>query len=264
MAEEILKARPVCGFAREHKAAIAFDPRHLHHCGVRIGRIEVARISVLQRHPLDLAVEVIRPAMIAAGEFAGIAAFRRDHERAAMSALIVDDANALVLIADQHDRLASDPGREIVARIFHLAFVPDVDPGRAENPFKLQLEYRRVRIDAPMHAARLHEARELLRRELRHAAPRQRRSPSGRTIAPARRLPPGVWANRSFPARAAAGSWCRTPRPCRWQARRGWRSESGRCRPGSDRDGGWQTEARAACRRVGPPCPQARRRPPDP
>jgi hypothetical protein len=65
--------------------------------------------------------------MIAADEFGRIAAFRRDHERAAMGALIVDDVDTLVPIADQHDRLAFDPGGEIVPGMFHLGLVPDRD-----------------------------------------------------------------------------------------------------------------------------------------
>jgi hypothetical protein len=82
-------------------------------------------------HTLAFAL-VIRPTMIAAGEFGRIAAFRHDQERAAMGALIVD-VDALVPIADQNDRLAPDPGGEIVLGMFHLALVRDRDPGSPEK-----------------------------------------------------------------------------------------------------------------------------------
>src|SRR5215472_6500998 len=100
MAEKILKTGTVCCFAREHKTTIALDPWHLHHGGFRVGGVEVARVSMLQRHPFDAAVEVIRPTVIAAGEFAGVAVLRRHHERAAMGALIVDDMDTLIPVAD--------------------------------------------------------------------------------------------------------------------------------------------------------------------
>ena len=94
VAEEFFQARPVRGFAGEDEAAIALHPRHLHHRGLRIVRIEIARIAVLQRHRLEPAVEMIGPAVIAALEFVGVALVVRDHHRAAMGALVVDDADA--------------------------------------------------------------------------------------------------------------------------------------------------------------------------
>jgi len=51
--------------------------------------IEIARIPVLQRHSLYPAVEVVGPAVVATGEFGGIAAPSHNHERAAMGALLV-------------------------------------------------------------------------------------------------------------------------------------------------------------------------------
>ena len=169
VSEEILQIRPVRRFTCKHEAAIAFHPRYSRHCGVRIGGVEVVRVSMLQWSSLDAAVEVIGPTVIATGELGRVTAFGRDHKRAAVSTLIVDDVNAIVAIAHQHHRLAPDPGGEIVAGIFHLALVPDIDPGGGENPFELKLEYCGVLVDAPMHAARLHEAQQLLSGELHHS-----------------------------------------------------------------------------------------------
>src|SRR5215831_14742542 len=64
----------------------------------------------------------IGPAVVAAGEFGGIAAPGRDHERAAMGALIVDDADRASGIVNQHDGLAADRGGEIVTRDFSPGF----------------------------------------------------------------------------------------------------------------------------------------------
>ena len=79
-----------------------------------------------------------------------------------MGALIVNDTNGAVGVAHQHDRLAADEGAEIVAGIFHLAFVADIDPGDAENPLQLELEDRRIGVDLPVHAAGLDERRQIL------------------------------------------------------------------------------------------------------
>ena len=79
-----------------------------------------------------------------------------------MGALIVDDADGAVGVAHHHHRLAADEGAEIVAGIFHLAFVADIDPGDAEDALQLELEDRRIGVDLPVHAAGLDERRQIL------------------------------------------------------------------------------------------------------
>ena len=74
-----------------------------------------------------------------------------------MGALVMDDADVAFGVAHQHDRLAADEGAEIIAGIFHLAFVADIDPGGAEDALQLKLENRRIGVELPMHAARLKE-----------------------------------------------------------------------------------------------------------
>ena len=78
-----------------------------------------------------------------------------------MGALVVDDAEFAFGIAHHHHRPAADLRREIVAGLFHLAFVADVDPGGAEDPLHLQLEDCRIGVELPVHAAGLEEAREV-------------------------------------------------------------------------------------------------------
>ena len=79
-----------------------------------------------------------------------------------MGALVVDDADFAVGVAHQHHRLAADEAAEIIAGIFHLAFMADINPGDAEDAFQLELEDGRIGVDLPVHAAGLNEARQVL------------------------------------------------------------------------------------------------------
>ena len=94
VAERFFQVRPVGRFAREDEAAIALHPRHRLHRHLRIADLEVARIAVVERHGLEPAVEMIGPAVIAAGEFVGVALLGRHHHRAAVGALVADHAQA--------------------------------------------------------------------------------------------------------------------------------------------------------------------------
>ena len=82
-----------------------------------------------------------------------------------MGALIVNDADGAAGVAHQHHRFAADEGAEIIAGIFHLAFMADIDPGDAENALQLELEDRRIGINLPVHAAGLDERRQILIRQ---------------------------------------------------------------------------------------------------
>src|SRR5262249_53606338 len=146
-------------WAGENEPAIAVSARDLHDRGLGIFGVEVAGIAVLQRHRLDPAVEMIGPAVIAALEFGRVALVVGDDERSAVGALIVNDADVALGVAHQHHRLAPDKCAKVVAGIFDLALVPDIDPGDAEYPFQLELENGRIGVDLPMHTAGLKEPR---------------------------------------------------------------------------------------------------------
>src|SRR6266581_5108324 len=100
---------------------------------------------------------MIGPAVIAALEFAGIALVVGDHERAAMRALVMNDPDFALGIAHQHDRLAADKSADVVAGIFHLAFMADVNPSRPEYPLHFEFEDRRIGVEPAMHPAGLHK-----------------------------------------------------------------------------------------------------------
>src|SRR5262249_54188505 len=143
-AKEIFETRAIGRLAGEDEAAIAFDARRLHHRGFRIFRIEIAWITVLQRHGFEPSIEMVGPAVVAALKFLRSALVVGDHERAAMGALIMDDAHLAIAVAHQNDRFAADETTNVVAGIFYLAFVADIDPGVAEYPRHFQIEDRRV------------------------------------------------------------------------------------------------------------------------
>src|SRR5579872_1553270 len=170
--KEFLQVGSVGGLTGEYEAAIALYPWHLHHRGLRIFGIEVARIAMLQRHGLQAAIEMIGPAVIAALKFAGVAFIRGDDQRSPMGALIVDDVNGAVGVAHQHDRLAADEASIIVAGIFDLAFVADIDPGDPENAFQLQLEDDRIGVNLPMNTAGLNKPRRIFEHDRSNRAAR--------------------------------------------------------------------------------------------
>jgi hypothetical protein len=158
----LVETRPVADVAREHKAAVTLDARHLRHRHCWIIRIEIAWIAVIERHGFQPAVQMIGPAVIAARKLGRVALLGRDHERPAMGALVVNNANRAVDITNHHDRLATETRREVVAGIPDLAFVADVDPCDAEDALHLQLEDLRVGVQPAVNAPRLNERREVL------------------------------------------------------------------------------------------------------
>jgi len=81
-----------------------------------------------------------------------------------MGALIMDDAHLAIAVAHQNNRFAADEGANVVAGIFYLAFVADIDPGVAEYPRHFQIEDRGVCIQPAMNAARLDERFEAISR----------------------------------------------------------------------------------------------------
>jgi hypothetical protein len=83
-------------------------------------------------------------------------------------ALIVDDANRPARLANHHHRLAAEVGREIIAGPAHLTLVTDIDPGDAKDAPHLQLEDRRIGVQATVNASRANELRKVFRRRRLH------------------------------------------------------------------------------------------------
>ena len=101
---------------------------------------------------------MIGPAVIAALEFTGVALVAGNDERAAMGALVMDDADFALGVAHQNDRFAADKRAHIIPGFLHLAFVSDINPCHAEDALQFQLEDGRIGVDLPVHATGLNEA----------------------------------------------------------------------------------------------------------
>jgi hypothetical protein len=105
---------------------------------------------------------MVGPAVIAAGEFRRVALFGRHHQRAAVGALVADHPHLSVAVAHQHDRLAPHLGGEIVAGVFDLALVADIDPGGLEDPLHLQFEDGGIGIEPTVHATGPDQSRKFI------------------------------------------------------------------------------------------------------
>src|SRR5262249_34028844 len=104
---------------------------------------------------------IVAPAVIRTDEALGISAPFGAHHRAAVGTAVDQDADSSVVFSCDDDGLAAHPGREIVARRLHLAFVSEHQPGAAEDALHLELEDRRIGVHRAVHAIRLHQHREL-------------------------------------------------------------------------------------------------------
>ena len=79
-----------------------------------------------------------------------------------MRAAVDDHADPAAILPDHHDRLAAHARGEVIARVSHLALVPEHQPRAAEDALQLELEDRRVGVQRAVHAVGLHQHRELL------------------------------------------------------------------------------------------------------
>src|SRR5262249_2717445 len=80
---------------------------------------------------------------------------------AAVGALVVDYAHLSLVVTHQHDRLASHPRGEIVAGLFDLALVPDINPSGVEDAVHLELEDGGIGVEPTVHATGGDQARKL-------------------------------------------------------------------------------------------------------
>ena len=112
---------------------------------------------MLQRHGFQAAVEMIGPAVITALKLVGLPLIERNHHGAAMGALVVQDMQGVVGAADHHDRLPPDLRAKVIARLAHLTFVADIDPGTTENTLEFKLEDRRIIVERTMNGRGLYQ-----------------------------------------------------------------------------------------------------------
>src|SRR5262249_19059854 len=116
-----------------------------------------ALIALVERDRLAAAVGVELPGMIRADDaLADVAAAVAVQHVAAVRAAVVEHAHRAVGMADHDHRLATDLYRPVVADLRHLALVPEIGPHLVEDALHLELENRRIGIDAAVNAIGLH------------------------------------------------------------------------------------------------------------
>jgi hypothetical protein len=87
-----------------------------------------------------------------------------------MRALIMQNIDVSVGIAGHDQRLAADLGAEIIAGVFYLALVADVDPGDTEDVSHLEFENIGIGVQAAMNPGGLYAMEEILGRMPLHLA----------------------------------------------------------------------------------------------
>ena len=187
--------------AAEQEAAVALEHRHLDQV-VRAVGVEVVRVA-RALGVLDLeqrAVVAVGPAVERAGQGLAVVPLLAAEHRAAVRAGVDQAVQPAVLVARDHDRLAADVGREVVAGLGDLALVREVDPVALEDVLHLELEDLFVGEDPPVG---LHHPGLDGRRSRRRRAPSRRCRRLGRGSASSH--PPRRWVRRcSGPGSAAS------------------------------------------------------------
>ena len=107
----------------------------------------------------------------AAKKATGIAARIDDKLRALVRTAIVEHVRLPVFAANEHDGLASDQRLVVIPRIGDLAFMADVNPGVAENPVHLEVEYILVGVDSLVDLILFDEGSDILQINCHWALP---------------------------------------------------------------------------------------------
>lgn len=163
-AQEFRQALAVARLAGEDEAAIAFHARQAAHGEAGVGGIVGGAFQpLLERHAEMAAIELEGPGVVrAAEELADAAVAVGHHLGALVRAAVVQDVHAAVAGAHHQHVLVAQARGVIVARLGHLAFVADVDPGAAVDALHLQFEDRRVGVQGAVHAVAAHHLAQLL------------------------------------------------------------------------------------------------------
>src|SRR6185437_12820955 len=87
--------------------------------------------AVLEGDALEIALPVVAPGVIDAGEVLGVAAALQRDQRTAMSAAIFERIELAVGVAGYDHRGVADEGVDEVANVFHLDRQAEIVPARA-------------------------------------------------------------------------------------------------------------------------------------
>src|SRR3954451_6446242 len=139
---EVLGQRADVGVeAAEQEPAVAVEPRHPDQVVRPVGveaRGVAGALGVLDLEQLAVVAE--RPAVEGAGERRPVVRLATAEHRPAVRAGVDQAVQLAALVPGDDDGLTADVGREVVARVRHLALVREVDPVALEDVGQLQLE----------------------------------------------------------------------------------------------------------------------------
>jgi len=138
LAEELSERRHCRAEVYEIHAAIIIDMRRLDQPA--LGLAKSFGIAVGIGNSDQLAAVVVGPAMIEAHERAGITGVGAANQRAAMQAGIDEHSHFAVAAMRHEKRAAGNRAADVIARLGHLGFMSDVQPGAIEDEFALKLQ----------------------------------------------------------------------------------------------------------------------------
>src|SRR4051794_24100410 len=102
----------------------------------------------MEGHARELALAVVAPPVIAAGQRAGISSLVHAEPVAPMPTGVEEHPRLPARVAPEDDRILAHVGREIVARLLDLGLVAEVQPAPRENTLDLALVDRLIGVDA--------------------------------------------------------------------------------------------------------------------
>ena len=154
----------------EDQALVRLDVRHLDQTPV--GDREGVGVAILVGDTDELALEVVGPAVIGAGEVPGLPEVRAADPGPTVPARVEVGAQVAVLVQGDNDRVLTHVGGEEVAGLVELVHVGQEEPARGEDPAQLLLVELLVGEDRSVDEAtlRVHQPGDVDRRSQRGRA----------------------------------------------------------------------------------------------
>ena len=135
----------------EHKPLVGFDPGLTR---APFGLVQdFAEGPLLERHADEISGDIVRPAMVAARKVLGVAVILAAQLHAAMPALVQEDLDRSVLLANHDDRVLAHVGRQEIAGLSHMRFMAKKQPGTSEDHLLFHVVDILISIDSRIYEA---------------------------------------------------------------------------------------------------------------
>ena len=145
--------------ARENEPPVAVHARNRRQA--HLLDIEIVAIGLPAGDLCQRPVGLVGPAVVPAAKKFRVAGFGFADHGAPVPAPVHQHADLVVAAAHHDDWRLADGAGLVITGLADLAFMADVDPRLAENPFDLKIENCLIGIDARMHAFFLHQRRDV-------------------------------------------------------------------------------------------------------